>query len=52
MELTRWMMGAPPGWCDGLSRTASIRCYGNGVVVQVAEIVGAWTMDVAAEVLA
>lgn len=40
----RWMMGAPPGWCGDLSRTAAIRGYGNGVVVQVGEAMGRWLL--------
>lgn len=37
-----WMMGAPEGWTEGLSRTAAIHGLGNGVVIQVAEEVGKW----------
>ncbi len=32
-----WMMDFPPGWCDGLSRAAQLRCFGNGVVTRQAE---------------
>lgn len=46
VELTRWMMGAPPGWHGDLSRTAALRGYGNGVVVQVGEAAGKWLMAV------
>ncbi len=42
VELSRWMMGAVPGWHGGESRTAALRMYGNGVVTQVAEAVGGW----------
>lgn len=35
-----WMMGFPPGWVDGLTRTAALRCLGNAVVPQVAERFG------------
>lgn len=37
-----WMMGADGGWTDvpGVSRTAALRMLGNGVVVQVGELVG------------
>ena len=42
VELVRWMMGAPPDWHGDLSRTAAIRGYGNGVVVQVGEQMGTW----------
>lgn len=34
------MMGFPPGWVDGLTRTAALRCLGNAVVPQVAERFG------------
>jgi len=34
------MMGFPPGWVDGLSRTAALRCLGNAVVPPVAELFG------------
>jgi len=44
VELAGWMMGADAGWCDGLSRTAALRAYGNGVVVQVAELIGRWAV--------
>jgi hypothetical protein len=45
VSLPEWMMGAPENWCDGLSRTAAIKGYGNGVVVQVAEAVGRWALE-------
>lgn len=35
-----WMQGFPPGWVDGLTRTAALRCLGNAVVPQVAERFG------------
>lgn len=34
-EFPEWLMGLPPGWVTavpGLSRSASIRVIGNGVV--------------------
>lgn len=34
------MQGFPEGWVDGLSRTAALRCLGNAVVPQVAELLG------------
>lgn len=34
------MMGFPAGWVDGLTRTAALRCLGNAVVPQVAELFG------------
>lgn len=42
MELSRWMMGAPRHWHGDLSRTAALRGYGNGVVVQVGQVIGEW----------
>ena len=45
MELSRWMMGAAPGWHGGESRIAALRMYGNGVVTQVAEAVGGWLKE-------
>ena len=45
LAFVEWMMGAPEGWTEGLSRTAAIHGLGNGVVVQVAEVVGAWALD-------
>ena len=42
VALSRWMMGAPPGWHGDLSRTAALRGYGNGVVVQVGQVIGEW----------
>jgi DNA (cytosine-5)-methyltransferase 1 len=45
VDLTEWMMGAPKSWCEGLSRTAAIRGYGNAVVVQVAEAVALWALE-------
>ena len=35
-----WLMGAPDGWTDGVSRTQRLRMLGNGVVVQVGELIG------------
>lgn len=45
VELSRWMMGAAPGWHGGESRIAALRMYGNGVVTQVAEAVGGWLKE-------
>lgn len=44
-RFVEWMMGAPHGWTDVVSRTAAIRGLGNGVVVQVAELIGRWALD-------
>ena len=44
-DFVEWMMGAPEGWTEGLSRTARIHGRGNGVVVQVAEVIGAWALE-------
>jgi hypothetical protein len=42
-------MGAPKAWTDtphgGLSRTASMRGYGNAVVVQVGQAAGRWLLE-------
>ncbi len=35
---SEWMMGFPPGWTAGVSRTARLRLIGNAVQPQVAEI--------------
>lgn len=35
-----WMMGAPAGWTEGVSRTQQLKMLGNGVQVQVAELIG------------
>lgn len=34
---SEWMMGFPPGWTAGVSRTARLRLVGNAVQPQVAE---------------
>jgi len=39
-NFTRWMMGFAPGWCDGLTRTSALKCFGNAVVPQVAQVIG------------
>ena len=39
-RFVEWMQGFPEGWVDGLSRTAALRCLGNAVVPQVAELLG------------
>lgn len=43
-DFVRWMLGYPPGWfdLDGLKRTRKLRCLGNSVQVQAAEVVGHW----------
>lgn len=35
---SEWMMGFPPGWTEGVSRTARLRLVGNAVQPQVAEV--------------
>ena len=45
-RFVEWMMGAPQGWTDCASRTGALRGLGNGVVVQVAEEIGRWAMEV------
>ncbi len=45
VRFVEWMMGAPDGWTDGMSRTQAIKGLGNGVVVQVAEAVGNWVLQ-------
>jgi site-specific DNA-cytosine methylase len=39
-EFVEWMMGAPPGWTEGVSRTQRLKMLGNGVQVQVGELLG------------
>ncbi len=39
-------MGAPQGWTDCASRPGALKGLGNGVVVQVAEEIGRWAMEV------
>lgn len=39
-EFVEWMMGAPAGWTDGVSRTQRLKMLGNGVQVQVGELLG------------
>ena len=31
-----WMMGFPPGWTDGMTRTQALKALGNAVVPQQA----------------
>ena len=45
VRFVEWMMGAPEGWTDGMSRTQAIKGLGNGVVVHVAEVVGKWVLQ-------
>jgi hypothetical protein len=40
VEFVEWMMGFPPGWVDGLTWTAALRCLGNAVVPACAAAVG------------
>jgi len=35
-----WMMGAPDGWTEGVSRTQRLKMLGNGVQVQVGTLLG------------
>jgi DNA (cytosine-5)-methyltransferase 1 len=35
-----WMMGAPDGWTEGVSRTQQLKMLGNGVQVQVGTLLG------------
>ena len=37
-DLTRWMMGFPPGWLDGLTPTQQLKAAGNAVCQQQAEL--------------
>ena len=39
-------MGAPGGYTEGMSRAGALHGLGNGVVVQVAEEMGRWSLDV------
>ena len=39
-HFVRWMQGFDPGWCDGLTRTSALKCFGNAVVPQVAQVIG------------
>ncbi len=36
-DFSEWMMGFPPGWTAGVSRTARLRLVGNAVQPQVAQ---------------
>jgi len=40
-DFVRWMQGFDPGWCEGLTRTSALKCLGNAVVPQVAQVIGA-----------
>jgi len=35
-SFVEWMMGFPPGWVDGVSRTQALKMLGNAVVPQQA----------------
>lgn len=39
-SFVEWMMGAPGGWTEGVSRTQRLKMLGNGVQVQVGELLG------------
>jgi len=39
-RFVEWMMGAPDGWTEGVSRTQRLKMLGNGVQVQVGELLG------------
>jgi hypothetical protein len=41
------MMGFPAGWTDELGRNAALRCLGNAVVPQCAEVIGRWLHQLA-----
>jgi DNA (cytosine-5)-methyltransferase 1 len=47
VQFVEWMMGAPGGYTEGMSRAAALHALGNGVVVQVAEEMGIWALGVA-----
>lgn len=44
VRFVEWMMGAPEGYTDSMSRTQALKGLGNGVVVQVAQEVGRWAL--------
>lgn len=46
-DLPRWMMGYPPGWLDGLTRTQALRAAGNAVCPQQAALALALLEEVA-----
>ena len=37
-RFVEWMMGYPPGWVTGLSKTAALRCLGNSAQPQTATL--------------
>jgi len=39
-DFVRWMQGFDPGWCEGLRRASALKCFGNAVVPQVAQVIG------------
>jgi len=39
-DFVRWMQGFDPGWCEGLKRASALKCFGNAVVPQVAQVIG------------
>ena len=45
-EFVEWMMGAPAGWTEGVSRTQRLKMLGNGVQVQVGELLGHALRDI------
>lgn len=44
-EFVEWMMGYPPHWTEGVSRTQRLKMLGNSVQVQCAELVGNVLME-------
>jgi DNA (cytosine-5)-methyltransferase 1 len=45
-----WMMGAPDGWTEGVSRTQRLKMLGNGVQVQVGTLLGEALADLSRKV--
>jgi hypothetical protein len=44
-EFVEWMLGFPPSWTDGESRTQRLRMLGNAVQVQVGAIAGTLLLE-------